>query len=169
MCARAVRETFFKLFKDGLIYRGKRLVNWDTFLQTSISDDEIYHETVKTNLWHIRYPIEGTDRQMIVATTRPETMLADTAVAVHSEDPRWNWAIGKSVKLPLTGRLVPIIADDILVDPKFGTGVVKVTPAHDPNDYAVWQRHKDQADQIDIVNLLTPDGRINSDRPEWSQ
>jgi len=169
MCARAVRETFFKLFKDGLIYRGKRLVNWDTFLQTSISDDEIYHETVKTNLWHIRYPIEGTDRQMIVATTRPETMLADTAVAVHSEDPRWNWAIGKSVKLPLTGRLVPIIADDILVDPKFGTGVVKVTPAHDPNDYAVWQRHKDQADQIDILNLLTPDGRINSDRPEWSQ
>jgi len=169
MCARAVRETFFKLFKDGLIYRGKRLVNWDTFLQTSISDDEIYHETVKTNLWHIRYPIEGTDRQMIVATTRPETMLADTAVAVHSEDPRWNWAIGKSVKLPLTGRLVPIIADDILVDPKFGTGVVKVTPAHDPNDYAVWQRHKDRADQIDILNLLTPDGRINSDRPEWSQ
>lgn len=169
MCARAVRETFFKLFKDGLIYRGKRLVNWDTFLQTSISDDEIYHETVKTNLWHIRYPIEGADRQMIVATTRPETMLADTAVAVHSEDPRWNWAIGKSVKLPLTGRLVPIIADDILVDPKFGTGVVKVTPAHDPNDYAVWQRHKGQADEIDILNLLTPDGRINGDRPEWSQ
>ena len=169
MCARAVRETFFKLFKDGLIYRGKRLVNWDTFLQTSISDDEIYHETVKTNLWHIRYPIEGADRQMIVATTRPETMLADTAIAVHSEDPRWNWAIGKSVKLPLTGRLVPIIADDILVDPKFGTGVVKVTPAHDPNDYAVWQRHKGQADEIDILNLLTPDGRINSDRPEWSQ
>ena len=169
MCARAVRETFFKLFKDGLIYRGKRLVNWDTFLQTSISDDEIYHETVKTHLWHIRYPIEGADRQMIVATTRPETMLADTAVAVHSQDPRWNWAIGKSVKLPLTGRLVPIVADDILVDPRFGTGVVKVTPAHDPNDYAVWQRHKDQPDPIDILNLLTPDGRINSDRPEWSQ
>ncbi len=169
MCARAVRETFFKLFKDGLIYRGKRLVNWDTFLQTSISDDEIYHETVKTHLWHIRYPIEGADRQMIVATTRPETMLADTAVAVHSQDPRWNWAIGKSVKLPLTGRMVPIIADDILVDPKFGTGVVKVTPAHDPNDYAVCQRHKGQPDEIDILNLLTPDGRINSDRPEWSQ
>src|SRR5690348_974350 len=203
MCARAVRETFFKLFKDGLIYRGKRLVNWDTFLQTSISDDEIYHETVKTSLWHIRYPIVDADRNtgvspvrespaikelqssqtphtqhgrdarvtadgtratyMTVATTRPETMLADTAVAVHSQDARWNWAIGKFVKLPLTGRLIPIIADDILVDPKFGTGVVKVTPAHDPNDYAVWQRHKGQPDEIDIINILTPDGRLADD------
>lgn len=96
-------------------------------------------------------------------------MLADTAIAVHSQDPRWNWAIGRHVRLPLTGRLIPIIADDILVDPKFGTGVVKVTPAHDPNDYAVWQRHKGQPDEIDILNLLTPDGRINSDRPEWSK
>ena len=113
--ARAVRQTFFKLFKDGLIYRGKRLVNWDVHLQTSISDDEIYHETVKTSLWHIRYPIEGTDKFMVVATTRPETMLGDTAVAVHSEDPRWNWAIGKSVRLPLVDRLIPIIGDDILV------------------------------------------------------
>jgi len=158
MCARAVRETFFKLFKDGLIYRGKRLVNWDTFLQTSISDDEIYHETVKTSMWHIKYPIEGTDRYMVVATTRPETMLGDTAVAVHSEDARWNSFIGSQVRLPLTGRLVPIIADDILVDPEFGSGVVKVTPAHDPNDYAVWQRHQGE---IDIINILTPDGRIN--------
>jgi valyl-tRNA synthetase len=161
MCARAVRETFFKLFKDGLIYRGKRLVNWDVHLQTSISDDEIYHETVNTSLWHIRYPIDGTDKSMIVATTRPETMLGDTAVAVHSEDPRWNWAIGKQVKLPLTDRLIPIIADDILVDPKFGTGVVKVTPAHDPNDYAVWQRHQGKADQIDLINILNPTGTIN--------
>ena len=209
MCARAVRETFFKLFKDGLIYRGKRLVNWDTFLQTSISDDEIYHETVKTSLWHIRYPIvdgsagnasrdtgfqpvPGTAHPagnvpsgdqstqhglqtrvtgehpsyMVVATTRPETMLGDTAVAVHSSDPRWNWAIGKHVKLPLTDRLIPIIEDDILVDPKFGTGVVKVTPAHDPNDYAVWQRHKGQPDEIDIINILTPDGRL-ADDPRW--
>jgi valyl-tRNA synthetase len=178
MCARAVRETFFKLFKDGLIYRGKRLVNWDTFLQTSISDDEIYHETVKTSLWHIRYPIvDGTagnasrdtgehPAYMVVATTRPETMLGDTAVAVHSQDPRWNWAIGKHVKLPLTNRLIPIIADDILVDPKFGTGVVKVTPAHDPNDYAVWQRHKGQPDEIDIINILSPDGQL-ADDPRW--
>ena len=103
---------------------------------------------------------------MTVATTRPETMLGDTAVAVHSQDPRWNWAIGKHVRLPLTDRLIPIIADDILVDPKFGTGVVKVTPAHDPNDYAVWQRHKGQGDEIDIINILAPDGRLCDD-PRW--
>jgi valyl-tRNA synthetase len=162
-CARAVRETFFKLFKDGLIYRGKRLVNWDVHLQTSISDDEIYHETVKTSLWHIRYPIEGTDKSMVVATTRPETMLGDTAVAVHSEDSRWNWAIGKSVELPLTGRKIPNIADDILVDPKFGSGVVKVTPAHDPNDRAVWERHFGRKDQIAKINILNPDGTLNGE------
>jgi valyl-tRNA synthetase len=203
MCARAVRETFFKLFKDGLIYRGKRLVNWDVHLQTSVSDDEIYHETVKTSLWHIRYPIvhdkdlategtEDTERKggipgadsssvisvpsvakssasrpsfMSIATTRPETLLGDTAVAVHSEDPRWNWAIGKFVELPLTGRKIPIIADDILVDPKFGTGVVKVTPAHDPNDYAVWQR---QNGMIEILNILNPDGRINDNGGKYA-
>jgi valyl-tRNA synthetase len=163
--ARAVRETFFKLFKDGLIYRGKRLVNWDTFLQTSISDDEIYHETVKTNLWHIRYPIVGSDKFVTVATTRPETMLGDTAVAVHPDDPRWNWAIGQSVELPLTGRKIPIIADSILVNMEFGSGVVKVTPAHDPNDYAVWERHRNQPDAIDIINILTPDGRLNDAVP----
>ena len=192
-CACAVRETFFKLFKDGLVYRGKRLVNWDVALQTSISDDEIYHEAVKTFLWHIRYRIvadglttetrrhaeEQTNlsdsspclrasvvdplrpTHMTVATTRPETLLGDTAVAVHSQDPRWNWAIGLQVELPLTGRRIPIIADDILVDPTFGSGVVKVTPAHDPNDYAVYQRHLGQPDAIDIVNLMRPDGTLN--------
>ncbi len=167
-CARAVRETFFKLFRDGLIYRGKRMVNWDIHLQTSISDDEIFHETVKTSLWHIRYPITGTDKAMIVATTRPETMLGDTAVAVHSEDERWNWAIGKSVDLPLVNKRIPIIADDILVDPKFGSGVVKVTPAHDPNDYAVWQRHLGKADAIEIVNILNPDGTINENGGKYA-
>ncbi|HEV8378233.1 MAG TPA: valine--tRNA ligase [Tepidisphaeraceae bacterium] len=156
--ARAVRQTFFKLFKDGLIFKGKRLVNWDIHLQTSISDDEIYHETVKTSLWHVKYPIEGTDKHMVVATTRPETMLGDTAVAVHPDDPRWNWAIGKSVILPLLNKTIPIIADPILVNMEFGSGVVKVTPAHDPNDYATWQR---QGGKIDIVNILTPEGRIN--------
>src|SRR6266550_6597049 len=173
--ARAVRLTFFKLFKDGLIFKGKRLVNWDVHLQTSISDDEIYHETVKTSLWHVKYPIvddasRGTGAspvshgrgahatEMIVATTRPETMLGDTAVAVHPDDPRWNWAIGKSVRLPLLNKTIPIIADPILVNMEFGSGVVKVTPAHDPNDYAVWQR---QQGKIDIINILTPDGRIN--------
>ncbi len=178
--ARAVRQTFFKLFKDGLIYKGKRLVNWDIHLQTSISDDEIYHETVKTSLWHIKYPIvddapsargtgilpvsssaHGQDARathMVIATTRPETMLGDTAVAVHPDDPRWNWAIGKSVLLPLLNKKIPIVADPILVNMEFGSGCVKVTPAHDPNDYAVWQR---QNGNIDIINILTPDGRIN--------
>jgi valyl-tRNA synthetase len=168
MCARAVRETFFKLFKDGLIYRGKRLVNWDIHLQTSISDDEIYHETVKTFLWHVNYPIEGTDKVMTVATTRPETMLGDTAVAVHPDDPRWNWAIGKTVKLPLTDRSIPIIGDDILVDMEFGSGVVKVTPAHDPNDYAVWQRHQNRPDQIEILNILEPNGTINANGGKYA-
>jgi valyl-tRNA synthetase len=202
MCARAVRETFFKLFKDGLIYRGKRLVNWDTHLQTSISDDEIYHETVKTSLWHIKYPIvdennltaenaedaESKNKNefsalsassavksspahpkfVTVATTRPETMLGDTAVAVHSEDVRWNWAIGKQVRLPLTDRLIPIIADDILVDPKFGSGVVKVTPAHDPNDYAVWQRHQGKPDEIGLINILNSDGTINENGGKYA-
>ncbi len=182
-CARAVRETFFKLFKDGLVYRGKRLVNWDVALQTSISDDEIYHENVKTFLWHIKYAIVGEAHgaavgpgeqthggavglnrptHMTVATTRPETLLGDTAVAVHSQDPRWNWAIGLEVELPLTGRRIPIIADDVLVDPTFGSGVVKVTPAHDPNDYAVYQRHLNQADAIEIINLMNPDGTLNA-------
>jgi len=166
MCAKAVRETFFKLFKDGLIYRGKRLVNWDVHLQTSISDDELYDEPVKTSLWSIRYPIDGTDQHMIVATTRPETMLADTAVAVHPDDARWNWAIGKQVRLPLTDRLIPIIGDPILVDMTFGSGCVKVTPAHDPNDYAVWQR---QNSAIEIKNLMTPDGRVNDADPSWGK
>ena len=172
-CARAVRETFFKLFKDGLVFRGKRLVNWDVHLQTSISDDEIYHENVKTFLWYVKYPIveeKAESRKqtagyradhVVVATTRPETMLGDTAVAVNSEDRRWSWAIGLKVKLPLTGRLIPIIADNELVDPKFGTGCVKVTPAHDPNDYAVWQRHQGKTDQIDLINILNPDGTLN--------
>jgi len=203
MCAKAVRETFFKLFKDGLVYRGKRLVNWDTHLLTSISDDELYTETVKTSMWHIKYEIvdggmssarttggppvsssletenqshgraaRGTGEErathVVVATTRPETMLADTAVAVHPDDPRWNWAIGKNVKLPLTGRLVPIIGDPILVDMAFGSGVVKVTPAHDPNDYAVYTRHKSTATEIEIVNLMTPDGKVNDADASWS-
>ena len=178
MCARAVRETFFKLFKDGLVYRGKRLVNWDAHLQTSISDDEIYHETVKTFLWHIRYPIveapglhpglPGRATHMVVATTRPETLLGDTAVAVHSQDPRWNWAIGQFVELPLTGRKIPIIADDILVDMAFGSGVVKVTPGHDPNDYAVYTRHLGKSDEIAIINLLNPDGTLNENAGKYA-
>ncbi len=171
-CARAVRETFFKLFKDGLIYRGKRLVNWDVHLQTSISrrrnlSRNRQDEPVAHPLSDRRRKPDKYMRWLLVATTRPETMLGDTAVAVHSQDSRWNWAIGKFVDLPLTGRKIPIIADDILVDPKFGTGVVKVTPAHDPNDYAVWQRHQGR-DKIEIINILNPDGTINQNGGKYA-
>ena len=167
VCARAVRHTFFKLFRDGLIVRGKRLVNWDTQLQTAVADDEVYHETIKGHLWHIRYPLaepvrlprEGRQVEvshLVVATTRPETMLGDTAVAVHPEDERWKPLIGKTVILPLLNREMPVIADAILVDREFGSGCVKVTPAHDPNDYACGQRN-----DLEMINILTPDGRIN--------
>ncbi len=157
ICARAVREAFFKMFKDGLIFRGKRLVNWDTHLQTAVADDEIYHEEVKGQMTSIKYPVDGaTNEYLIVATTRPETMLGDTAVAVHPDDPRYKHLIGKHVIVPLVGRKIPIIADGQLVDPTFGTGVVKVTPAHDPNDYATGQRHN-----LEQINLLTPDGKVN--------
>jgi valyl-tRNA synthetase len=161
VCAGAVREAFFKLFQDGLIFRGLRLVNWDTHLQTAVADDEIYHETIQGQMTSIRYPIA--DRRandpefLVVATTRPETMLGDTAVAVHPDDPRYKHLIGRQVMVPLVGRKIPIIADGQLVDPEFGTGVVKVTPAHDPNDYATGQRHN-----LKQINLLTPDGKTNS-------
>ena len=157
-CARAVRLTFFRLFQDDKIYRGKRLVNWDTHLRTAVADDEIYYEDVQGQLWTIKYPVAGSTsgEALHVATTRPETMLGDTAVAVHPDDPRFKHLIGQSAMLPLTGRTIPIIADPILVDPKFGTGCVKVTPAHDPNDYQTGLRHK-----LPMINLLNPDGTYN--------
>ncbi len=155
-CARAVRETFFNLFKADKIFRGKRLVNWDTQLRTAVADDEIYYEDVQGHLWTIKYPVVDSDEALHVATTRPETMLGDTAVAVHPDDPRYRHLIGKNVSLPLTGREIPIIADGILVDPKFGTGCVKVTPAHDPNDYQTGLRHG-----LPQINLLNPDGTYN--------
>ncbi len=164
-CANAVYQTFFRMFRDGLIYRGLRLVNWDAHLQTAVADDEIVHETVKGNLWHIRYPLDTSDGplpsdtpHLIVATTRPETMLGDTAVAVHPEDPRYKALIGRHAILPLVNRRIPIIADPILVDPRFGTGVVKVTPGHDPNDYECGQRN-----DLPMINILTKDGRIRDD------
>ncbi|MGE5756818.1 MAG: valine--tRNA ligase [Planctomycetaceae bacterium] len=158
VCARAVRETFFRLFKAGKIYRGKRLVNWDTFLRTAVADDEIYYEDVQGQLWTIAYPVVGAlgGESLHVATTRPETMLGDTAVAVHPDDPRYKHLIGRAVGLPLTGRNIPIIGDPILVDPQFGTGCVKVTPAHDPNDYQAGLRH-----ELPMINLLNPDGTFN--------
>ncbi len=156
-CARAVRAAFFKMFSDGLIYRGKRLVNWDTHLQTAVADDEVYHEKVKGHLWHVRYPMKGErGRFVTVATTRPETMLGDTAVAVHPDDPRYKDLVGRTAVLPLLEREIPVIADGKLVDPTFGSGCVKVTPAHDPNDYETGLRHG-----LEMINILTPDGHIN--------
>ena len=220
VCAKAVYEVFFQWFKEGLIYRGLRLVNWDAFLQTAVADDEIVHETVKGSLWHYRYPIlplsepraqargdaatardqgiEGSRDQgggiegirdsgskdappalseddiaaalaratapdaqlgvdyLVIATTRPETMLGDTAIAVHPSDPRWQHLIGRYALLPLMNRPIPIIADALLVSMEFGTGCVKVTPAHDPNDYAFSQRHP----EAQAINILTKDGKI---------
>ncbi|MFN8848368.1 MAG: valine--tRNA ligase, partial [Inhella sp.] len=135
-----VTETFVRLYEEGLIYRGKRLVSWDPVLKSAVSDLEVESEEEDGHLWHIRYPVDGSTESLVVATTRPETMLGDTAVMVHPEDERYSHLIGKQVKLPLTGRLVPVIAD-AYVDKAFGTGVVKVTPAHDTNDYQVGVRH----------------------------
>jgi valyl-tRNA synthetase len=139
--SKVVTETFVRLFDEGLIYRGKRLVSWDPILKSAVSDLEVESEEEDGSLWHIRYPIDGSDESLVVATTRPETMLGDTAVMVHPEDERYTHLIGKQVRLPITGRLVPVIADDY-VDKSFGTGVVKVTPAHDQNDYQIGLRHK---------------------------
>ena len=136
----AVREVFVTLHRDGLIYRDRRLVNWDPKFQSAISDLEVETREVRGSLWHIRYPIEGSDRHIIVATTRPETMLGDTAVAVHPDDERYHDLIGRHAILPLTGRRIPIVAD-AYSDPEKGTGAVKITPAHDFNDFAVGQRH----------------------------
>jgi valyl-tRNA synthetase len=160
----AVVETFVKLHEQGLIYRGQRLVNWDPVLKTAISDLEVVSEEENGFLWSIRYdvvnPQAGEPDHVVVATTRPETLLGDTAVMVHPEDQRYAALVGKTVKLPLTEREIPIIADDY-VDREFGTGVVKVTPAHDFNDYAVGQRHN-----LPMINILTPDAHLNDAVPE---
>jgi valyl-tRNA synthetase len=154
--SRAVRVTFFHWFRDQFIFRGKRLVNWDTQLQTSVADDETYDETIKGGFWTFRYPVKGSSETIRFSTTRPETMLGDTAVAVHPSDERYKHLIGKTVTIPLNGREIPIIADGLLVDPTLGTGAVKVTPAHDHNDYACGQRHK-----LPMINILNADGTIN--------
>jgi valyl-tRNA synthetase len=157
ICARAVRVTFFRMFRDGLIYRGQRLVNWDTQLQTSVADDETFHETVKGSFWIFKYPIVGSQEYIRFATTRPETMLGDTAVAVHPSDPRYQHLIGKKALIPLVNREIPIIADALLAKPELGTGAVKVTPAHDFNDYACGLRH-----HLPMINILNPDGTLNA-------
>ncbi|MCZ6803487.1 MAG: valine--tRNA ligase [Proteobacteria bacterium] len=159
----AVKEVFVRLYDEGLIYRGKRLVNWDPVLLTAISDLEVISEEEKGHLWHMRYPlkdpVDGLD-YLVVATTRPETLLGDAAVAVHPDDERYKNIIGKEVLLPLTDRILPVIADDY-VDPEFGTGCVKITPAHDFNDYQVGERHK-----LEKFNIFTVDAAINDQAPE---
>ncbi|HXF09061.1 MAG TPA: valine--tRNA ligase [Candidatus Acidoferrales bacterium] len=163
----AVTEVFVRLYEEGLIYRGQRLVNWDPVLHTAISDLEVVSEEEEGSLWHIRYPLADGSGHLIVATTRPETLLGDTAVAVHPEDERYRHLIGQQVLLPLTGRLIPIIADEY-VDPAFGTGCVKITPAHDFNDYQVWQRHADELrsqPHRGLINIFTHDARINDAAP----
>ena len=168
--SRAVTEVFVRLYREGLIYRGKRLVNWDPVLQTAVSDLEVVSTEENGSLWHIRYPLElpngcldDPDEALIVATTRPETMLGDVAVAVHPDDPRYRHLIGRHVRLPLCERTIPIIADTY-VDLEFGTGCVKITPAHDFNDYQVGQRH-----HLTPINIFTLDGKINEFAPEQYQ
>jgi valyl-tRNA synthetase len=160
---KAVQEVFVQLYEDDLIYRGKRLVNWDPKLHTAISDLEVISEEEKGHLWHFRYPITDSNDYLVVATTRPETMLGDTAVAVHPEDERYQHLIGKTITLPLVGRKIPIITDDY-VDKDFGTGCVKITPAHDFNDYEMGLRH-----ELDMINIFNDDAQINNNAPEKYQ
>ncbi len=155
----AVRYVFVELFREGLIYRGERLVNWDTVLQTAISDDEVETIEVSGSLYFYRYPIEGTDEFIPIATTRPETMLGDTAVAVNAADERFQHLIGKQVRLPFVDRLIPVIADDY-VKSEFGTGAVKITPAHDPNDFDIGKRH-----QLPFINVMTDSGTMADNTP----
>ena len=156
----AVQEVFVKLHEEGLIYRGKRLVNWDPVLHTAVSDLEVISEEENGSLWHMRYPLTDGSGYLVVATTRPETMLGDSAVAVHPDDERYQAMIGKTITLPLVGREIPIIADDY-VDMEFGTGCVKITPAHDFNDYEMGKRH-----ELAMFNILTIDAAINDEAPE---
>ncbi len=153
--SKAVREVFVRLYEEGLIYRANRLINWCPRCHTALSDLEVEHDDKKGHLWHLRYPVTGSDRHLVVATTRPETMLGDTAVAVHPEDERYLDLIGKTVMLPLVNREIPIVADEY-VDRAFGTGVVKITPAHDFNDFEVARRH-----DLPAINILDESGVIN--------
>ena len=160
--SRAVREVFVSLFDKGLIYRGQYIVNWCPSCLTAISDLEVSHKEVPGHLWRIRYPVSGTGDYLVVATTRPETMLGDTAVAINPGDARYTQFHGKTVRLPLTGREIPIILDEI-ADPKFGTGVVKITPAHDPNDFEAGNRHR-----LPRIQVIDENGRMTSEAGEFA-
>lgn len=154
-CSNAVNEVFVRLYKEGYIYKGSRIINWCPVCQTSISDAEVEHEEQAGHFWHIKYPVVGSDEFVEIATTRPETMLGDTAVAVHPEDERYQHLIGKKVLLPLVNKEIPVVADSY-VDKEFGTGVVKITPAHDPNDFEVGKRHN-----LPEINIMNDDATIN--------
>ena len=156
----SVLSAFVKLYEKNLIYRGHRLVNWCPISKSAISDEEVIHKEVNAHIWHFRYPIKGEKEYLVVATTRPETMLGDSAVAINPKDDRYQHLIGKTVILPLVGREIPIILDDY-VDPDFGTGCVKVTPAHDPNDFIMGERHN-----LDFINIMNEDASINNSAPE---
>ncbi len=161
--SKAVRLVFVQMHQEGLIYRDKRLVNWDPKLQTAISDLEVEQRDVNGHYWHIRYPVENSDEHLVVATTRPETMFGDTAVAVHPDDPRYKNLIGKHVILPLMGRRIPIVADEY-ADMEKGSGAVKITPAHDFNDFEVGRRH-----DLDMINVMDAEGRMNDVVPDAYQ
>ena len=159
----AVTEVFVRLYEKGLIYRGHYIINWCPRCQTALSDEEAPHHDLEGKLYHIKYPLKKSSKQkkgavdhLVVATTRPETMLGDTAVAVNPKDKRYKSLIGKSIILPLMEREIKIIADS-LVDKEFGTGAVKVTPAHDPNDYQMGMNHR-----LDFINIMHPDGVLNN-------
>ena len=153
-CSRAVREVFVSLYEEGLIYQGMRITNWCPRCNTALSDLEVEHETEQGHLWHLVYPVEGSDEKVEIATTRPETMFGDTGVAVHPDDERYKHLIGKTLILPVVGRRIPLFADEY-VDPKFGTGAVKVTPAHDPNDFEMGNRHN-----LEQVKVIENDGTM---------
>jgi len=160
-CSKAVQEVFIRLYEKGYIYKGSRIINWCPVCQTSISDAEVIHEEQAGHFWHIKYPIKGTDRFVEIATTRPETMLGDTAVAVHPDDERYKDIVGKTLILPIMNKEIPVIADEY-VDKEFGTGCVKITPAHDPNDFEVGRRHG-----LEEINVMNDDGTMNGVCPKF--
>ena len=160
--SQAVREIFVKLYNDGLIYQGEYMVNWCPRCTTALADDEVEHTDKEGHIWEIKYPITGTEDYMVIATTRPETMLGDTGVAVNPNDERYSHLVGKTVMLPLVDREIPIVADDY-VDMEFGTGVVKMTPAHDPNDFEVGERQN-----LEVLNIMTDDGKINENGGKYA-
>ncbi|MCD8351725.1 MAG: valine--tRNA ligase [Planctomycetaceae bacterium] len=160
--SKAVREVFVRLYNDGLIYRGRRLINWCVRCHTALADDEIEHEEKDGKLWYVRYPLKGRRANLVVATTRPETMLGDTAVAVHPDDKRYKDLIGQTVVLPIMNREIPVIADE-MVDPAFGTGVVKITPAHDPNDFEAGLRH-----DLEQITVIGTDGMMTAEAGKFA-